>query len=138
MGGDIGATVAREIVVKAGVKVDELTDVLVRNEVGMPPEHMKVFHAITACQPARPPKDPTDIKAMSTILLNAERCAVAGYSHVRNIAAGKDRRTHEFSIAILNEKAEHESWLSEFLEEETSGHCMRQGDPSTFVSKFQK
>jgi ferritin-like protein len=187
-GGDIMARVAREMVVKAGVNVDELVDLLVRNAAaelttfyyytilrcnliglegegikqiaetariedrnhfealvpriyelgGKLPDDMKVFHDMTACPPARLPKDPTDIKAMLTILVNAERCAVAGYSHVCNITAGKDHRTYDLSLAILNEEVEHESWFSEFLGEGPSAHLMRQGDTSPFVSKFLK
>ncbi len=38
--------------------------------------------------------------------------------------------------AILNEEIEHESWFSEFLGEGPSGHFMRRGDTSPFVSKF--
>src|SRR5216684_961095 len=49
---------------------------------GRLPDDMKVFHDISACPPASLPKDPTDIKAMLNVLVNAERCAVAGYSHV--------------------------------------------------------
>jgi ferritin-like protein len=180
--------VAREMVVKAGVNVDQLLDLLVRNAAaelttfyyytilrcnliglegegikqlaetariedrnhfealvpriyelgGKLPDDMKTFHDLTACPPARLPKDPTDIKAMLTVLVNAERCAVAGYSHVCNITAGKDHRTYDLSLAILNEEVEHESWFSEFLGEGPSGHYMRQGDTSPFVSKFLK
>ncbi|MGA8857889.1 MAG: DNA protection during starvation protein [Candidatus Bathyarchaeia archaeon] len=182
------ARVAREMVVKAGVNVDQLLDLLVRNAAaelttfyyytilrcnliglegegikqlaetariedrnhfealvpriyelgGKLPDDMKTFHDLTACPPARLPKDPTDIKAMLTVLVNAERCAVAGYSHVCNITAGKDHRTYDLSLAILNEEVEHESWFSEFLGEGPSGHFMRQGDTSPFVSKFLK
>jgi ferritin-like protein len=99
---------------------------------------MKVFHDMSACPPARLPKDPTDIKAMLTVLVNAERCAVAGYSHICKITAGKDHRTYDLSLAILNEEVEHESWFSEFLGEGPSGHFMRQGETSPFVSKFLK
>jgi ferritin-like protein len=176
------------MVVKAGVNVDQLLDLLVRNAAaelttfyyytilrcnliglegegikqlaetariedrnhfealvpriyelgGKLPDDMKTFHDLTACPPARLPKDPTDIKAMLTVLVNAERCAVAGYSHVCNITAGKDHRTYDLSLAILNEEVEHESWFSEFLGEGPSGHFMRQGDTSPFVSKFLK
>jgi ferritin-like protein len=182
------ARVAREMVVKAGVNVDQLLDLLVRNAAaelttfyyytilrsnliglegegikqlaeiariedrnhfealtpriyelgGKLPDDMKVFHDASACPPARLPKDPTDIKAMLTVLVNAERCAVAGYSHICNITAGKDHRTYDLSLAILNEEVEHESWFSEFLGEGPSGHFMRQGETSPFVSKFLK
>src|SRR5208337_3469630 len=41
---------------------------------GKLPDDMKVFHDMSACPPARLPKDPTDTKAMLTVLVNAERC----------------------------------------------------------------
>jgi ferritin-like protein len=178
--------VAREMVERAGVDVEKLLDLLVRNAAaelttfyyytilrcnliglegegikeiaetariedrnhfealvpriyelgGKLPDDMKVFHDSSACPPASLPKDPTDIKAMLTVLVNAERCAVRGYSNVCNITAGKDHRTYDLSLAILNEEVEHESWFSEFLGEGPSGHFMRRGETSPFVSKF--
>jgi ferritin-like protein len=178
--------VAREMVERAGVDVEKLLDLLVRNAAaelttfyyytilrcnliglegegikeiaetariedrnhfealvpriyelgGKLPDDMKVFHDSSACPPASLPKDPTDTKAMLTVLLNAERCAVRGYSNVCNITAGKDHRTYDLSLAILNEEIEHESWFSEFLGEGPSGHFMRRGETSPFVSKF--
>jgi ferritin-like protein len=105
---------------------------------GKLPDDMKVFHDISACPPAALPKDPTDTKAMLTVLVNAERCAVKGYTNICNLTAGKDHRTYDLSLAILNEEVEHESWFSEFLGEGPSGHFMRRGDTSPFVSKFLK
>jgi ferritin-like protein len=103
---------------------------------GKLPEDMKVFHDISACPPASLPKDPTDIKAMLTVLVKAERCAVRGYTNICNLTASKDHRTYDLSLAILNEEVEHESWFSEFLGEGPSGHFMRRGETSPFVSKF--
>jgi len=100
------------------------------------PQDMKVFHDLSACPPANLPKDPTDMKAMLTILVNAERCAVQGYTELCNLTAGKDHRTYSLVQAILNEEIEHESWFSEFLGEGPSGHFMRRGATSPFVSKF--
>ncbi|MCI2426525.1 DNA protection protein DPS [Candidatus Acetothermia bacterium] len=100
------------------------------------PECMKKFHDISACPPAYLPKDPKNIKAMLTVLVEAERCAVRGYTHICNLTAGKDHRTYDLSLAILNEEIEHESWFSEFLGEGPSGHFMRRGETSPFVSKF--
>jgi ferritin-like protein len=180
--------VAREMVERAGVDVEKLLDLLVRNAaaelttyyyytilrcnlIGMEgegikeiaevarvedrnhfealvpriyelggklPEDMKVFHDMSACPPAALPKNPTDMKAMLTVLVNAERCAVRGYSNICNITTGKDHRTYDLSQAILNEEIEHESWFSEFLGEGPSGHFMRRGETSPFVSKFLK
>jgi ferritin-like protein len=180
------AKVAREMVEKSGINVDELIELLVANAAaelttfyyytilrvnliglegegikeiaetariedrnhfealvpriyelgGKLPDNMNDFHDISACPPARIPKDPTDIKAMLTVLVDAERCAVRGYTHICNLTAGKDHRTYELSLAILNEEVEHESWFSEFLGEGPSGHFMRRGETSPFVSKF--
>jgi ferritin-like protein len=182
------ARVAREMVEKAGVDVDQLLELLVYNAAaelttfyyytilrvnliglegegikeisevariedrnhfealvpriyelgGRLPDDMKEFHDISACPPARLPGDPTDTTAMLTVLVEAERCAVRGYTHICNLVAGKDHRTYDLSLAILNEEIEHESWFSEFLGEGPSGHFMRRGDTSPFVSKFLK
>jgi len=180
------AKVAREMVEKAGVNVDQLLELLVKNAAaelttyyyytilranliglegegikeiaetariedrnhfealvpriyelgGKLPDDMKVFHDMSACRPARLPEDPTDIQAMLTVLVEAERCAVRGYTQICNMTAGKDHRTYDLSLAILNEEIEHESWFSEFLGEGPSGHFMRRGETSPFVRKF--
>lgn len=180
------AKVAREMVEKSGVNVDQLLELLVKNasaelttyyyytilrtnligldgegikeiaevariedrnhfEALMPriyelggklPASMVEFHDMSACPPASLPKDPHDIKAMLTVLVEAERCAVRGYTYICNLTAGKDHRTYDLSLAILNEEIEHESWFSEFLGEGPSGHFMRRGETSPFVGKF--
>ena len=72
-----------------------------------------------------------------TVLVEAERCAIRTYTDICNFTAGKDHRTYELSLAILNEEVEHESWFSEFLGEGPSGH-FRRGAPghSPYVSRF--
>lgn len=100
------------------------------------PEDMKTFHDVSGCPPAKLPKDPRDIKAMLTVLVEAERCAVRQYTNICNLTAGKDHRTYDLSLSILHEEVEHESWFSEFLGEGPSGHFLRRGDTSPFVSKF--
>jgi ferritin-like protein len=180
------ARVAREMVEKAGVNVDQLVELLVKNAAaelttyyyytilrvnliglqgegikeiaetariedrnhfealipriyelgGKLPENMKEFHDLSACPPAALPKDPTNIQAMLKVLVEAERCAVRGYTHICNLTAGKDHRTYDLSLAILNEEVEHESWFPEFLGEGPSGHFLRRGETSPFVSKF--
>jgi ferritin-like protein len=103
---------------------------------GKLPGDMKEFHDMSACPPAALPKNPTDVKAMLTVLVEAERCAVRGYTQICNMTAGKDHRTYDLSLAILNEEIEHESWFSEFLGEGPSGHYLRRGETSPFVRKF--
>lgn len=180
------AKVAREMVERAGVNVDQLVELLVKNAAaelttfyyytilrvnliglegegikgiaetariedrnhfealvpriyelgGKLPDDMKVFHDLSACPPASLPKNPRDIKAMLTVLVEAERCAVRGYTHICNLTAGKDHRTYDLSLAILNEEVEHEAWFSEFLGEGPSGHYLRRGETSPWVGKF--
>jgi len=182
------AKVAREMVQKAGVDVDKLLDLLVKNAAaelttfyyytilranliglegegvkqiaetariedrnhfealvpriyelgGELPKDMKTFHDMSACSPAKLPANPKDVKAILKVLVNAERCAVRGYTEICNLTAGKDHRTYELALAILNEEIEHESWFSEFLGEGPSGHFLRLGETSPFVSKFFK
>jgi len=105
---------------------------------GKLPDSMVDFHNISACRAALLPDNPRDIQAMLTILVEAKRCAVRGYTNICNITAGKDHRTYDLSLSILNEEIEHESWFSEFLGEGPSGHFMRRGSTSPFVSKFLK
>ncbi len=105
---------------------------------GRLPDCMKEFHDMSACPPANLPKDPSDTIEMLKVLVEAERCAVYGYTQLCHITAGKDHRTYDLVSAILNEEIEHESWFSEFLGEGPSGHFLRRGDSSPFVSKFLK
>jgi ferritin-like protein len=105
---------------------------------GKLPGNMKEFHDMSACPPASLPDDPTDVEAILKVLVNAERCAVKGYTEICKMTAGKDHRTYDLALAILNEEIEHESWFSEFLGEGPSGHFLRRGDTSPFVSKFLK
>jgi ferritin-like protein len=104
---------------------------------GKLPEDMKEFHDCSACPPAKLPKDPKDVKAILKVLLEAERCAVRGYTHICNLTAGKDHRTYDLALAILHEEIEHEAWFSEFLGEGPSGHFGRRTPgESPFVRKF--
>ena len=185
------ARVAREVVEKAGVNVDQLLELLVQNasaelttfyyytilranligldgegikEIaetariedrnhfealvpriyelgGALPDNMNEFHDISACPPARLPNwnkatNTSNVPAILQVLVEAERCAVRGYTNICNITAGKDHRTYDLALAILNEEVEHESWFSEFLGEGPSGHFLRRGDTSPFVRKF--
>jgi len=181
------ARVARQMVEKAGVDVEKLLDLLIKNAAaelttyyyytilrvnligfegeglkaitedariedrnhfealvpriyelgGKLPRSMNEFHDCSSCPPAFLPDNPTDIKAMLNVLVNAERCAVAGYSQICNITAGKDHRTYELAAAILHEEIEHEAWFSEFLGEGPSGHGgVRTDGHSPYVSRF--
>ena len=104
---------------------------------GKLPESMVDFHNMSACPPARLPENPRDVTAIMRVLLEAERCAVRGYSAICDLTAGKDHRTHDLALAILHEEIEHEAWFAEFLGEGPSGHFARRtAGESPFVSKF--
>jgi ferritin-like protein len=105
---------------------------------GKLPDDMNAFHDMSACPPAKLPKDPADVKAILKVLVEAERCAVRGYTGICSMTAGKDHRTYALAQAILNEEIEHESWFSEFLGEGPSGHFLRRGDASPFVGPFMR
>jgi ferritin-like protein len=105
---------------------------------GALPGDMKTFHDISACPPASLPDKANDAESLLKVLVEAERCAVRGYSHICSLTAGKDHRTYDLALAILHEEVEHESWFSEFLGEGPSGHFLRRGETSPFVSKFMK
>jgi len=101
------------------------------------PRSMVDFHNISACPPAFLPKNPKDIKAMLKVLVNAERCAVTGYTEICNYTFGKDHRTYDLALAILHEEIEHEAWFSEFLGEGPSGHGgVRIMGHSPYVKRF--
>lgn len=78
-----------------------------------------------------------NMRKMLQVLVEAERCAIRVYTEICNMTFGKDHRTYELSLAILNEEIEHEAWFSEFLGEGPSGH-FRRGAPgeSPYTSRF--
>jgi ferritin-like protein len=101
------------------------------------PNDLSKFHEISACPPARLPENPTTEQILH-VLVEAERCAVRGYTQICNLTAGKDHRTYALAQAILNEEIQHESWFSEFLGEGPSGHYLRRGETSPFVRPFME
>lgn len=53
------------------------------------------------------------------------------------MTAGKDHRTYDLALVILNEEIEHEGWFTEFLGKVPPGHFLRpNGTNSPYVSKF--
>jgi len=77
------------------------------------------------------------MKDLLTVLVEAERCAIRCYTDLCDFTFGKDHRTYDLCLAILNEEIEHEAWFSEFLGEGPSGH-FRRGKPgaSPYVKRF--
>ena len=86
---------------------------------------LRELHDDAACAAAYLPKDPSNIKAILKVLLEAERCAVRVYTEICNMTQGKDPRTYDISLAILHEEVEHEAWFQELLEGRPSGHFRR-------------
>lgn len=83
------------------------------------------------------PDNPRDIKQLLEVLVKAERFAVVSYNDICNMTFGKDHRTYDLSLAILNEEIDHESWFSEYLGEGPSGHFRRSvPGESPYVSRF--
>jgi ferritin-like protein len=105
---------------------------------GKLPDDMKAFHDISACRPASLVKNPSNVKDILKVLVEAERCAVRDYTQSCNMTTGKDHRAYGLALAILNEEIEHESWFSEFLSEGPSGHFLRRDVTSPFVGKFMQ
>jgi len=118
------ARVAREMVEKAGIDVDELLKLLVKNAAA----ELTTFYYYTILR----------ANLIGKVLVAAERCAVHGYTNICNLTAGKDHRTYGLAQAILNEEIEHESWFSEFLGEGPSGHFLRRGETSPFVGPYMR
>lgn len=67
------------------------------------------LHDAAACSAAYLPKDPSDVKALLKVLLEAERCAVRVYMEICKMTYGEDHRTYDLSLAILHEEVEHEA-----------------------------
>src|ERR687887_2220853 len=109
------------------------------------PRDIRGFADVAGCPDAYLPdslkggKSPTgdSLKDLLTVLVEAERCAIRTYTDICNYTAGKDHRTYELSLAILNEEVEHEAWFSEFLGEGPSGH-FRRGSPgdSPYAARY--
>jgi ferritin-like protein len=109
------------------------------------PRDIRKFADIAGCPDAYLPdslaggQTPTgpSLQDLLTVLVEAERCAIRTYTDICNYTAGKDHRTYDLALAILNEEIEHEAWFSEFLGEGPSGH-FRRGAPgeSPYVSRF--
>ncbi|MEO6703338.1 MAG: ferritin-like domain-containing protein [Jatrophihabitantaceae bacterium] len=64
---------------------------------------------------------PASAEEILTVLLEAERCAVRSWWEICDITFGKDPRTYELAMRILNEEIEHEAWFIELLSMERDG-----------------
>jgi ferritin-like protein len=99
---------------------------------------LRELHDDAACSAAYLPKDPSDVKEVLKVLLDAERCAVHVYTEICNMTNGKDPRTYDLSLAILNEEIEHEAWFQELLEGRPSGHFRRRSPgEGPYTQKFR-
>jgi ferritin-like protein len=99
---------------------------------------LRELHDDAACSAAYLPKNPSDVKEVLKVLLDAERCAVRVYTEICNMTNGKDHRTYDLSLAILNEEIEHEAWFQELLEGRPSGHFRRRSPgEGPYTQKFR-
>ena len=64
---------------------------------------------------------PANAEEILTVLLEAERCAVRSWWEICDMTFGKDPRTYELAMRILNEEIEHEAWFIELLSMERDG-----------------
>lgn len=64
---------------------------------------------------------PANSVEILTVLLEAERCAVRSWWEICDMTFGKDPRTYELAMRILNEEIEHEAWFIELLSMERDG-----------------
>ena len=83
---------------------------------GKLPDDMKEFHDLSACPPgpaARRIRRTSRRSCRCCSRPSSARCS--GYTHICNMTAGKDHRTYDLALAILNEEIEHEAWFAEFL-----------------------
>lgn len=83
------------------------------------------------------PENPENIEELLKVLVKAERFAIRSYNHICNLTLGKDHRTYDLSLAILNEEVDHEAWFAEYLGEGPCGHYRRHNPgESPYVSRF--
>ena len=180
------ARVPREMVEKAGVDVDKLLDLLIRNasaelttyyyytilrvnligldgeglkEItedariedrnhfealvpriyelgGKLPKSMVDFHDVSACPPAFVPADPTNIKDMLQILVDAERCAVRGYTAICNMTFGKDHRTYDLSLPSCTRRSSMRRGSQNHRRGSERPRAPKSGENSPHVGKF--
>jgi ferritin-like protein len=64
---------------------------------------------------------PATAEEILTVLLEAERGAIRGWYAICDLTHGRDHRTFELAMRILNEEIEHEAWFVELLSIERDG-----------------
>ncbi len=82
---------------------------------GSLPSSIKELDEFQACPSASPAGDPENVQKVLNLLIEAERCAVRGYTRICNMTAGRDHSTYLLALEILNEELEHKAWFSQFL-----------------------
>src|SRR3989304_5525273 len=116
------AKVTREMVEKAGLNVDEIIELLVKNAGA----ELTTYYYYTILRANLIGLEGEGIKEI------AETARIEDRNHFEAIVP----RIYDLALSILNEEIEHESWFSEFLGEGPSGHFLRRGETSPFVGKF--
>lgn len=63
------------------------------------------------------PDDDTDLTAMAKMVLDAEHCAIGTYDKLLEMTKDKDLLTYQVILHIIEEEAEHETIMKQFLGE---------------------
>lgn len=61
------------------------------------------------------PKDDTDLDAMAKLILDAEKCAIDVYDKLLKLTKDKDILTYQIILHIIEEEAEHETLMKQYL-----------------------
>ena len=81
---------------------------------------------------------PGDTRGVLNMLVETEQGAVDDYAHICNLTVGRDPRTCELALAILNEEMEHESWFSGFLAEGPAAPILVREEISPYIARIPR
>lgn len=101
---------------------------------GSLPSSIKELVDIPVCSSALS-GEPQNVQKVLHMLIEAERCAVRGYTRICNLTAGRDQGTYLLALKILNEELEHKAWFSQFLCDSPPGTSHDTYSPYAIVSK---
>ena len=84
------------------------------------PANINELDNIPVCSNALLTGDSEKVQKVLHLLIEAEHCAVRGYTRICNMTAGRDQSTYLLALKILNEELEHKAWFSQFLADSPS------------------
>lgn len=86
---------------------------------GSLPSNIQELDDAPVCPAALSTGDPANVQKVLHLLIEAERCALRGYTRICNMTAGRDHATYLMALEILNQELEHKAWFSQFLADES-------------------